>query len=79
MREACRAGAEVILLDNMNPAQVRAAVKLIAGRAVVEVSGGVRFEMLREYAQPGVGVISLGALTHSAPAVDLSLTVLPTR
>jgi nicotinate-nucleotide pyrophosphorylase (carboxylating) len=79
VRAACRAGAEVILLDNLTPAQVRAAVKLIAGRAVVEVSGGVRFETLREYAQPGVDVISLGVLTHSAPAVDLSLTVLPTR
>ena len=79
VREACRAGAEVILLDNMTPAQVRAAVKIIAGRAVVEVSGGVRLDTLRDYALPGVDVISIGALTHSAVAADLSLTVAPVR
>ena len=79
VREACAAGAEVILLDNMTPVQVRAAVALIAGRAIVEVSGGVRFATLREYALPGVDVISIGALTHSAPAADLSLTILPSR
>ncbi len=79
VREACRSGAEVILLDNMTPAQVRAAVAVIAGRAVVEVSGGVRYETLRDYAQPGVDVISIGALTHSAPAADLSLTIRSAR
>ncbi len=73
VREACRAGAGVILLDNMTPAQVQTAVRLIAGGAIVEVSGGVRFETLRDYALPGVDVISIGALTHSAPAADLSL------
>lgn len=73
VREAVRAGAEVILLDNMTPAQVRAAVAAIAGRAVVEVSGGVTFATLRDYARPGVDVISIGALTHSAAAADLSL------
>ena len=76
VRAALRAGAEVILLDNMTPAQVRSAVALIAGAAVVEVSGGVKFETLRDYAIPGVDVISIGALTHSAPASDLSLTLL---
>ena len=79
VREAVRAGAEVILLDNMTPAQIRAAVAAIGGAAVVEVSGGVRFETLRDYALPGIDVISVGALTHSAPAVDLSLTLLPAR
>jgi len=77
VRAACRAGAEVILLDNMTPAQVRAAVTVIAGRAIVEVSGGVRFATLHNYALPGVDVISVGALTHSAPAADLSLTIRP--
>jgi nicotinate-nucleotide pyrophosphorylase (carboxylating) len=77
VREALRAHADVILLDNMTPAQVQTAVALIAGAALVEVSGGVRFETLRDYAIPGVDVISVGALTHSAPAADLSLTVLP--
>jgi len=76
--EALRAGAEVILLDNMSPVMVQQAVARIAGAAIVEVSGGVRFETLRDYALPGVDVISIGALTHSAPAADLSLTVIGT-
>ncbi len=79
VREACRAGAGVILLDNMTPAQVRAAVMIIAGSATVEVSGGVRYETLLDYALPGVDVISIGALTHSALAVDLSLDIRPAR
>ena len=79
VREACRAGAGVILLDNMTPAQVQAAVAVIAGRAAIEVSGGVRYDTLRDYALPGVDVISIGALTHSAPAADLSLDLQPTR
>lgn len=79
VKEAVRAGAEAILLDNMSPAMIRSAVALIAGAAVVEVSGGVRYETLRDYAIPGVDVISVGALTHSATAVDLSLTVLRSR
>ncbi|MBI4625395.1 MAG: carboxylating nicotinate-nucleotide diphosphorylase [Verrucomicrobia bacterium] len=76
VKEAVRAGAEAILLDNMTPDLVRRAVMLIAGAALVEVSGGVRLETVRDYALPGVTVISIGALTHSAPAADLSLTVL---
>jgi nicotinate-nucleotide pyrophosphorylase (carboxylating) len=77
VKEAVRAGAGIILLDNMTPDQVRAAVKAIAGLATVEVSGGVKFATLRDYALPGVDVISIGALTHSAVAADLSLTVAP--
>lgn len=76
VRAALRAGAEVILLDNMTPDQIRSAVAQIDGAAAVEVSGGVRFETLRDYAIPGVDVISVGALTHSASAADLSLTIL---
>ena len=79
VRQAVRAGAEAILLDNMPPALIHEAVALIGGTAVVEVSGGIRFETLRDYALPGVDVISVGALTHSAPAVDLSLEILPGR
>lgn len=75
VKEAVRAGAGVILLDNMSPAKVANAVATIAGAAVVEVSGGVSYETLREYALPGVDVISIGALTHSAVAADLSLTI----
>jgi nicotinate-nucleotide pyrophosphorylase (carboxylating) len=73
VKEACRAAADIILLDNMTPAQVRVAVTAIAGRAQVEVSGGVRYETLRDYALPGVDIISIGALTHSVAAADLSL------
>lgn len=79
VREALLAKADVILLDNMTPAQVRAAVTVIAGRATVEVSGGVKFDTLRDYALPGVDVISIGALTHSAIAADLSLDLQPAR
>ncbi len=79
VKDALRAGAEVILLDNMTPELIRRAVGVINGAAIVEVSGGVRFETLLSYALPGVDVISIGALTHSATAVDLSLTVLPNR
>lgn len=77
--EACRAGAGIILLDNMTPAQVRTAVEVIAGRATVEVSGGVRYETLADYALPGVDIISIGALTHSVSAADLSLTITSAR
>jgi nicotinate-nucleotide pyrophosphorylase (carboxylating) len=79
VQAALKACADVILLDNMAPDLIRRAVDVIAGAAVVEVSGGVRFETLRDYALPGVDVISIGALTHSATAVDLSLTVVPAR
>jgi nicotinate-nucleotide pyrophosphorylase (carboxylating) len=79
VKQALRAQADVILLDNMTPAGVQQAVTVIAGAALVEVSGGVRFETLRDYAIPGVDVISIGALTHSAPAADLSLTIVERR
>lgn len=77
VKEALRARADVILLDNMSPALIQRAVDIIAGAALVEVSGGVRLETVRAYALPGVNVISSGAITHSATAVDLSLTILP--
>jgi nicotinate-nucleotide pyrophosphorylase (carboxylating) len=79
VRGAIRARADVILLDNMRPAQVQAALAVIGGAALVEVSGGVRLETIRDFAIAGVDVISIGALTHSAPAASLSLTVLPRR
>jgi nicotinate-nucleotide pyrophosphorylase (carboxylating) len=79
VQQAVSAGADIILLDNMTPAQVRAAVRVIAGRARVEVSGGVTLATLRDYALPGVDIISVGALTHSVTAADLSLDLLPAR
>jgi nicotinate-nucleotide pyrophosphorylase (carboxylating) len=71
--EALSAGADVILLDNMRPSELRAAVARIAGRARVEASGGVTLETVREVAETGVDLISVGALTHSAAAADLSM------
>ncbi|HUN79830.1 MAG TPA: carboxylating nicotinate-nucleotide diphosphorylase [Solirubrobacteraceae bacterium] len=71
--EALAAGAPRLLLDNMDDAQLRAAVAHVAGRAQLEASGGVTLDTLRERALTGVEFISMGALTHSAPALDLSM------
>ena len=73
--EALTAGADIIMLDNMDPEQIRSAVTRIDGRALVEVSGGVTREQLVELAGTGVDLISIGALTHSAVAVDLSMRI----
>ena len=77
IEEAIANGAQMILLDNFTPDQVRAAVARIAGRVAVEVSGGVRLENVRAYAEAGPNYIAVGALTHSAPAMDISLEVEP--
>ena len=71
--QAAVAGADIILLDNMTPVQMRAAVKLVAGRAKLEASGGVNLKTVRAIAKTCVDFISVGALTHSAPAVDIGL------
>ena len=75
--EALSNGAQMILLDNFTPDAVRAAVAHIGGRVPVEVSGGVRLENVRAYAEAGPNYIAIGMLTHSAPAVDISLEVEP--
>jgi nicotinate-nucleotide pyrophosphorylase (carboxylating) len=75
--EALAAQAQRILLDNMSPEQLRAAVSRVAGRASLEASGGVTLETVREIATTGVDFVSVGALTHSAPALDLSLILEP--
>jgi nicotinate-nucleotide pyrophosphorylase (carboxylating) len=75
--EALAAGAPWIMLDNMSPAEMREAVQHVAGRAKLEASGGVTLEALKEIADTGVDFISVGALTHSAPALDLSLILEP--
>ena len=72
LRQALDAGAGAVLLDNMPDDALREAVRLTAGRAVLEASGGITENRLRSVAATGVGLISAGALTHSAPAVDLS-------
>jgi len=79
VREAVRGAADVILLDNMSPAQVREAVGLIKGRALAEVSGGITLETAREMAAAGADYLSIGALTHSAPAADISMDLTPVR
>lgn len=73
--EALSAGADAVLLDNMDPQGVSEAVKRAGGKVLLEASGGITEENLRLYAETGVDLISLGALTHSAPHVDLSLEV----
>ena len=72
-REAVEAGADIIMLDNMSPEQMREAVKLIGGRAVTECSGNVTAENIQNILSAGVDYVSSGALTHSAPILDLSL------
>jgi nicotinate-nucleotide pyrophosphorylase (carboxylating) len=73
--EALDAGARAVLLDNMPPEMLRQAVQRVAGRAVTEASGGVTLENIRAVASTGVDLISLGWLTHSAPALDVALDV----
>ncbi|MYC81868.1 MAG: carboxylating nicotinate-nucleotide diphosphorylase [Acidobacteria bacterium] len=73
LEEALRVGAEAVLLDNMTPGQVRECVARTRGRAVLEVSGGIDLHNIRDYAVTGVDFISVGALTHSATAADISL------
>jgi nicotinate-nucleotide pyrophosphorylase (carboxylating) len=72
---ALEEGAETVLLDNMTPARVAEAVSRAAGRAVLEVSGGVTLATVAAFAATGVDRISIGALTHSAPALDISMEV----
>jgi nicotinate-nucleotide pyrophosphorylase (carboxylating) len=75
--EALGAGAPMILLDNMDVDQLRDAVKRVDGRAKLEASGGVTLDTLRAVASTGVDFVSIGAITHSAPALDLSLILTP--
>lgn len=75
VEEALDAGADVIMLDNMMTSEISAAVQLIDGRAGVEVSGNITIDRLPELAETGVNYISVGALTHSARAMDLSMRI----
>jgi nicotinate-nucleotide pyrophosphorylase (carboxylating) len=81
VKEAIRAGADIIMLDNMKPDQVREAAALVKAsapeerRPLTEASGGITLANVREYAEAGVDLISIGALTHSAPAVDISFKI----
>jgi len=73
VRAALEAGADIIMLDNMNEETMAEAVRMIGGRALVEASGGMCLERVGAVAQTGVDLISVGQLTHSAPAIDISL------
>jgi nicotinate-nucleotide pyrophosphorylase (carboxylating) len=73
VEQALLAGADVILLDNMSLDEMRAAVSFVNGRAKTEASGGVNLQTVRAIAETGVDFISIGALTHSARAVDIGL------
>lgn len=75
VREALEAGADVIMLDNMDCPTMAEAVKLTAGRALLEASGGITDETLRAVAETGVDIISIGALTHSVKALDISMKI----
>ncbi|NJC88054.1 MAG: carboxylating nicotinate-nucleotide diphosphorylase [Desulfuromonas sp.] len=73
VKEALSAGADILLLDNMDLGQLKAAVELVGGRAVTEASGGVNLDTVRAIAETGVDLISVGALTHSYRSVDISM------
>jgi nicotinate-nucleotide pyrophosphorylase (carboxylating) len=73
VRECLSCSVDIIMLDNMTPDMMRSAVKLADGRAILEASGGISLENVREVAETGVDYISIGALTHSAPACDISM------
>lgn len=76
VREAVEAGADIIMLDNMSCEDMKAAVALVNGRALLEASGGITADTLRAVAETGVDVISIGALTHSVTAMDISMKML---
>ncbi len=75
LKEAIAVGADVIMLDNMTPAEMAECVKLTDGRAKLEASGGITLESIHEIAQTGVDIISVGAITHSVKAFDISLKI----
>ena len=75
LREVIAEGADVVLLDNMNPAMLREAVMMIGGRMKSEASGGVNLDSVRAIAESGVDMISVGALTHSASVLDIGLDI----
>ncbi|HEX5411446.1 MAG TPA: carboxylating nicotinate-nucleotide diphosphorylase [Terriglobia bacterium] len=77
LEEAITAGADIALLDNMSTSEVAQCVSLARGRVLLEVSGGVSLDNIRAYAETGVDRISVGALTHSAPAVDINFLIEP--
>ena len=75
LKEALEVKADIIMLDNMSPELMKKAVEITGGRAVLEASGGITDETLRSVAESGVDIISIGALTHSVKAFDISMYI----
>lgn len=75
VKEALEAGADIIMLDNMDCLTMKSAVELVDGKALLEASGGITHDTLREVAETGVDIISIGALTHSVKAFDISMKI----
>jgi nicotinate-nucleotide pyrophosphorylase (carboxylating) len=73
VERAADAGADIIMLDNMTPDDGREAVQLVGDQVIIEASGGVTLESVRDWAESGVDIISVGSLTHSAPSANLSV------
>ena len=79
VRQALQGKADVILLDNMPVTRIQQAVKIIQGQAIVEVSGGITMNNIRDMAKTGADIISIGTLTHSAPSMNMSMDIIPPR
>lgn len=75
LKEALAAGADVVMLDNMSIKDMREAVKIAKGKVIIEASGNISIDNVRDVAETGVDLISIGAITHSAPAVDISMKI----
>ena len=75
VKEALKAKADIIMLDNMTPKEIEKIVAFVEGRAILEASGGINPNNLEEYAKTGVDVISMGCLTHSVKSADISLLI----
>ena len=75
LEEAIASGADIIMLDNMSPADMKKAVGIVAGRAKTEASGNITLENIRAVAETGVDILSMGALTHSVKSLDISMKI----
>ncbi len=73
LEEVIKAGADIVMLDNMLPSAMRAAVEIADGRVLLEASGGITLKTVREVAESGVDLISIGGITHSSPSLDVAL------
>ena len=76
VEEAVNNKVDIIMLDNMSMEMIKKAINMVNGKAKIEISGGVSYESLAEISKTGADFVSIGALTHSAPAVDISLDII---